>query len=256
MASKYFEITTKSESFKKDTEELIKSLNGQKVILYGAGQGYTKLNRIYNFDKNLEVVGIADKKFETETDNTTGLRQIAPSKLLEENFDKILITNEQPKGVRNYLLNNLGINEKDIVQLFNSSIKEEAINLNYLYEHKFDKTLPKLVKKLRNKSVVIYGAGAYFEVIAKYFDLSGLNILGIADKKYEQHEEGETFGGYNALSPKDLKKLNPDYVLVATKYYIGLIEQLYYDFLKGTNIKIRPLCAKSLITLLKEIWKS
>ena len=254
MASKYFELTTESESFKEETTELIESLKGKKVLIYGAGQGYMKLNKIYNFDKKLNVVGIADKKFETETDNKIELRQIAPNKIPDEKFDKILITNEQPRGVRNYLLNTLEINEKKIVQLFNSNIKEEAINLNYLYEHKFDKTLPKLIKKLKNKSVIIYGAGSYLEVILKYFDLSGLNIIGVSDKKYEQHDKNEKFKGYKVFSPKEIKNANPDYVLVATKFYITLIAQIYYDLLRGTNIKIKPLCGKSFLTLLKEIW--
>ena len=169
MPSKYFELTTNSKKFKEETKELIKSLEEQNVVIYGAGQGFFELNKTYNFNKNLHITAIADKKFETQTSNITGLKQITPRQVLNENYEKILITNEQPRGVLKFLTNTLGIPQEKLLTIFNEEIKEEALSLNYLYEHKFDKTLTKLVKKLKNKSVVIYGAGIYFEAILKYF---------------------------------------------------------------------------------------
>ena len=254
MPSKYFELTTKSKKFKEETKELIKSLEEQNVVIYGAGQGFFELNKTYNFNKNLHITAIADKKFETQTSNITGLKQITPRQVLNENYEKILITNEQPRGVLKFLTNTLGIPQEKLLTIFNEEIKEEALSLNYLYEHKFDKTLTKLVKKLKNKSVVIYGAGIYFEAILKYFDLSGLNIIGVCDKRFEGHKDNEQFKGYKVYAPSEIKDAAPDYVLVATKFYISLIMKLNDELLKGSKIKIRPLVQKSLWTLLKEIW--
>ena len=134
-------------------------------------------------------------------------------------------------------------------ELFDKYVK------NYL-KYKFEKTLPKLVKKLEGKSVVIYGAGVFLELIKKYFDISGLNIIGISDKRFENHTENEEFLGYKVYAPSEIKDVSPDYVLVATKTYINIIENLYYETLKGTKINIKPLLQKPFMTLVKEIWCS
>ena len=254
MVSKYFELKTSTNNFKNETESLLESLKDKQVILYGAGKGYEILDTQYNFKNRLNIVAIADRKFEEESIRESGLRQIPPRQIKQEEFDKILVTNEQPNSVMHYLLNALEIHENKIIRIFNEEIKEEALNVNYLYKNKFDKTLPKLIKKMKNKTVVLYGAGIYLRAILKYFDLSGLNIIGIADKKFFGHDEGETFEGYKALSIDEIKEVNPDYVIVATKYYIALVEELYNSILRGTGIKIKPLVTKSLKTLLSEIW--
>jgi len=77
--------------------------------------------------------------------------------------------------------------------------------------------LPKLLKRLKNKKVVFYGAGVYLELIKKYFDLSSLNVIAISDKKFENMEESE-FLGYKTCSPDKIKDLNPDYVIITTKF--------------------------------------
>ena len=40
----------------------------------------------------------------------------------------------------------------------------------------FDKQFEKLIKRLKNKTVVIYGAGKMFQEIQNNYDLSKLNI--------------------------------------------------------------------------------
>lgn len=254
MLSKYFEIKTESESFKQNLENIFNKYRDKRVLLYGAGQGFFALNKTYRIKDKLNIVAIADKKFVSSKADITGLKQIEPKDILNEEFDVILITNEISKSIKKYLTNTLEINDDKIAQIFVEEIPDEAVNLNYLYKHKFNKTLPKLIKKLQGKQVLIYGAGIYFELIQKYFDLSGLNIVGISDKKFEMKDAKESFLGYKTFLPCEIVKLKPDYVLVATKFYIALIENLYYNTLKNSGIKIKPLVRKSLWTLLKEIW--
>ena len=138
---------------------------------------------------------------------------------------------------------------------FKEEIPEEMASYKYLCEYNFEKHLKFLNKKLKNKKIIIYGAGIFFETIYKYFDLTGLNIIGIADKKFEDHEENQTFLGYKVYSPSEIQEVSPDYLLVATKFYINLIEFLYYNVLINTKIKIKPLVKKPFMTLLKEIWE-
>lgn len=275
MLSKYFEIKTKSKKFDDDLLWSMGEIKSKKVLLYGAGEAFVELNKRYNFTENLNVVAIADKKFEVEECECgccccghehkhehkekkeqyfEGIRAIAPEEILNEDYEVLLITNENPNPILRYVFKDLNIKDKDVRTVFNQEIPDEQPSLLYLYEYKFEKTLPKLVKKLEGKSVVIYGAGVFFEAIKKYFDLSGLNIIGISDRKFEDHEENEEFLGYKVYAPGEIKYLNPDYVLVATKYYINIIEDLYYNTLHGTKIKIKPLMKKPFWTLFKEIW--
>lgn len=257
MLSNYFIQKTKTKKFDDDLLWSMGEIKGKRVILYGAGEGFVELNKRYFFNDILNIVAIADKKFETDPVETfENIRAITPDQIKNEDFDVLLITNEVTKPILNYVFNVLCIGDKDIRTVFNEEIRDEQVNLNYLYEFKFDKTLPKLIKKLKNKSVVLYGAGVFLELIKKYFDISGLNIIGISDRRFENHGENEEFLGYKVYSPEELKELNPDYVLVATKNYINIIESLYYETLKGSKIKIKPLMQKPFITLVKEIWCS
>lgn len=134
-------------------------------------------------------------------------------------------------------------------------LPDEIANIEYVEKFNFAKNLKKLKRKLKKKSVVIYGAGVFFQAIKKHFDISDINIIGISDRRFEGHKEDEEFLGYKAYAPSELRELNPDYVLVATKMYIKIIEDLYFETLKDTKIKIKPLLKKDFITLIKEIWK-
>ena len=256
MLSEYFKRFTNLDSFKKDTEALIKSLEGKKVLIYGVGEAFFALDNIYNFRKFLNIVAFSDKKFETSSKDITGFRQILPNQVPNEDFDVLLVTNEQPKRVYEFIINNLKISEDKVRKLFNAEYKEEGYNYNLLCKYKFPQKLPKLVKKLKGKKVLLYGAGAFLETILKYFDLSGFDINGVADKGYNEKEPNteEKFHGFNTYGANEIEKLNPDYILICTKFYIEIIEYLYYDLLKNTKIKIKPLVDKGFFTLLKEIW--
>lgn len=138
-------------------------------------------------------------------------------------------------------------------EILKTMSSDEIENYNYLCKFNFEKCLKKLNKKLKNKAIIIYGAGIFFQVIHKCFKLDELNIIGIADRKFINHEENEKFLGYKVYAPEEIKNVNPEYVLVATKYFIDVIEDLSYDLLKGTKIKIKPLLKKPILMLLKEI---
>lgn len=140
------------------------------------------------------------------------------------------------------------------LNISNENIKDEKKNLKYLQTQKFEQKLKKLKKKLKNKKIVLYGAGAFLEVINKYYDLTELNIIGITDKKYFSNNYDNYFLGYKIFSINELEKLNPDIILVSTKFYIDIINDLVYNNLKGKKIKVKPLLEKNIWTILKEIW--
>lgn len=257
MLTRYFKEKIKTRKFDDDLLWSMGEIKGKRVILLGAGEDFVELNQRYFFKDVLNIVAIADEKFKKEPVETfEGIRTITPEQIINEDFDVLLITSENPRPLLDYVFNKLHIENKDIRTVFNEEVVDERENLNYLYEFKFDKTLPKLAKKLNGKTVVLYGAGTFLKLIKKYFNLSELNIIGISDKKFENHGENDEFLGYKVYAPDEIKGLNPNYVLVSTKLYVDLLEDLMYKTLKHTKIKVEPLVKKPLLTLIREIWEN
>ncbi len=252
--SKYLNMLLKSKDFENEILELIKSLSGKKVLIYGVGLAFKKFNEKYKLSENLNIIGYSDKKFETKrTKSFCGKPAIEPLNINNSEWDYIVVTNEKAEAIENFLTKALKIDSSKIIKIFKETFKDEIISYNYLEKLKFAKHLKFLKKKLKDKTVVIYGAGVFFEAINKYYDLSELNIVGISDLRYSSHKENETFLKYKVYSLEEVEKLEPDYVLIATKYYINILETLYKQF-KNKKTKLKPLVGKPLLTLLREIW--
>ena len=133
-------------------------------------------------------------------------------------------------------------------------MSSEINEYDYLLSIDFEQYLKKLTKKLKGKTVLIYGAGILFQTAYKNFDLSGLNIIGISDRKFDWIHENETFLGYKTYSPFEISKLKPDCILIATKYYIDIIGDIYSLIQYNRHIKIKPLFKKHRHIFLKEIF--
>ena len=253
MLSGYFKLITNTETFKNHMENIFCELEGKKVIIYGTGAGFCALNKEFNFVKKLNIVALSDLKFNKQQ-MYGDFCAIPPNEIKNADYDAILVTQEMYKPVVHYLRNNLCIEDKQILTVFEEEIPDEARNFNMLYEYKFKENLEKLVKKLKNKKVVIYGAGALFRLIHKYFDLSGLNVAAISDMKFDGHENDEEFLGYKVCAPVEIEDFKPDYVLICALKYLDIAEDLYCYTLKGTGIKIRQIVKKPFKKMLCEIW--
>ena len=156
----------------------------------------------------------------------------------------------------NKLFYDYRIEDKPIKTLFFETIKDGKQNLEYLLNNNMEKYFEKLKKKLKNKRVVIYGSGVFFELIHYYFDMSGINILGVADKKYKNVNEDKEIFGYKTMKPEQMLDINPDYVVVATKRYVSVAEFLYFGFFEDTKVKIIPIVKKNIFKLLYELSES
>lgn len=128
-------------------------------------------------------------------------------------------------------------------------------HLEYLKKINFEKHLKNINKKLKNKKIILYCAGIFCETIIENFDLTNLNIIGIADRKFTEHQEEETVFGYKVLAPGEMAALKPDYVLVATSDFLRIMEEIEVDYLKGTKIKIKPLIRKPFKDLCKDFME-
>ena len=87
--------------------------------------------------------------------------------------------------------------------------KEELIK--FLQKKNFQKRIDKLAKKYADKKVMIYGAGMGFIAVKENYDLSKLNIIGVADKKFDN--DGE-FMGYKTYESDSFMSQKPDIVLI------------------------------------------
>lgn len=131
---------------------------------------------------------------------------------------------------------------------------DKDFHLEYLEKVNFSKQLGKLNKKLKNKSIVIYGTGIFFEVLKSNYDMCSLNIIAVSDRKFTNHEQDEEFLGYKVCAPEEIASLHPDCVLVATINIVKIMESLENTVLKGTKIKLMPLVRKPFKDIWNEIW--
>ena len=125
----------------------------------------------------------------------------------------------------------------------------------YLKDIHFEKYLKKLNKKLKNKKIIIYGAGTFFKYIKENYNLNSLNIIGISDLKFNENEEGEKYSDYNIIPLDKILDYKPDYLVIATMHYEKIIDNFEVNILNETKIKAIPLARKKLWDLIKEIWK-
>ena len=125
----------------------------------------------------------------------------------------------------------------------------------YLRKNNFKKYFKSLIHKLKNKSVIIYGTGILFQYIAKNYDLSQFNIIGISDMKYSDEMEEKFDLGYKIIPMNKIIDYNPDFVLLSVEKYFTLIESMQNDKFRNTNIQVLPLVKKNLLDVINTIWK-
>ncbi|OLA93978.1 MAG: hypothetical protein BHW64_05690 [Candidatus Melainabacteria bacterium LEY3_CP_29_8] len=111
--------------------------------------------------------------------------------------------------------------------LFMQNDKKWQEYLTFVNEQRY---IDKLAKKYNNKKILIYGTGTIAEHIFDNYDLSKLNIIAVSDKKYTIRS---TYKGYLAVSPDEIKDLNPDIILF-TLYSNKPVK----DYLKKQNIDV------------------
>lgn len=126
-------------------------------------------------------------------------------------------------------------------------------HLEYFREVNAQNQINKLARKYKNKRIVIYGAGIYFQTIMNNFDLSKLNIVGIADKKFE-HSKTSNNTPYPALAPDELNRADYDVILIAVYSHTMIEEYLRFQLLingKNHNRKIIQIIRPTFLYILK-----
>lgn len=113
--------------------------------------------------------------------------------------------------------------------------------LNQFEMYNFGKQLDKLVKKYKNKKIVIYGAGKFCQTIMDNYDLSKLNIIAISDKKFKNVnlDSSEIYMNYKCVSPQNIHLLKPDIVLISVEKPFNIEKYFCTELFKQTGKKFK-----------------
>lgn len=111
----------------------------------------------------------------------------------------------------------------------------------YLKVYNTQEKIDKLAKKYKNKRIVLYGAGQFSQCIFENYDLSKLNIVGVADKIFEDDKTHE-FYNLNCLKPTDLRTMDYDVILITnfdTKHFLNILDEAILYGSKNAGVEVR-----------------
>lgn len=125
---------------------------------------------------------------------------------------------------------------------------------DYLEKKKAQKVIDKFAKKYKDKKVVLYGAGFFANDLLRNYDLSKLNIIAVADMKFQDNLEGDYYG-YKKAGPYDLLEMDFDLLLITTYDDEPVKEFLNDDLLEGEDVKfkVKTFIRMSLFDYIKQV---
>lgn len=107
----------------------------------------------------------------------------------------------------------------------------------YLIKKKAQKAIDKFAITHADKRIMLFGAGLFAGDLFRNYDLSKLNIIGVADESFNHHREGDYYG-YAKFAPNDLLENEFDLLLI-TEYDDTEIKSYLKELFQGENIKIK-----------------
>ena len=113
----------------------------------------------------------------------------------------------------------------------------------YLIIYNAQEKINKLAKRYKNKKIAIYGAGQFAYAIFENYDLSKLNIVAIADLRFEDTEKRHFFG-LNCITPAELGHLDCDVILIANfdyNFFLTMLDDHILYLTPNQNIEVRPI---------------
>ena len=123
----------------------------------------------------------------------------------------------------------------------------------YLHEINAQKQIDKIAKKYKGKKVLIYGAGTFFDLICKKYDISKLNIVAISDMKFANDTSLNTTD-FKAIKPDDMKDFDCDVIIVALLNDLSVAKSIEKNILsesKNKKVPIVPLLSPTFKYLIK-----
>lgn len=124
----------------------------------------------------------------------------------------------------------------------------------YLEKKKAQKVINETAEKFKDKKIILYGADLFTGDLFRNYDLSKLNVLGIADKSFQGDYENDYYG-YKKMGPYELLETDFDLLLITAYDDTEIKEFLKKDLLQGEDIKfkIKTLIKLNLFEYTKEL---
>ena len=107
-----------------------------------------------------------------------------------------------------------------------------------------------LAERFAGKKIAVFCAGEFSRCIFKNYDLSKLNIIAIADRRFEQKRIHE-FYGLKCIEPKDLITIGADVIIISAFDFIKFYDILTNTILKDFDIEIVPMIKTDLGSVVK-----
>ena len=102
----------------------------------------------------------------------------------------------------------------------------------YLEKKKAQTVIDETAEKYKDKKIILYGADLFTGDLFRNYDLSKLNILGVADKTFQDHLDGDYYG-YKKFGPYDLLETDFDLLLITAYDDTEIKEYFKKDLLQG-----------------------
>ncbi len=127
---------------------------------------------------------------------------------------------------------------------------------DYLEQKKAQKAIDKIAKKYKDKKVVLYGAGFFSSDLLRNYDFSKVNVIGVADIKFQDDTEGD-FYGYKKIGSYDLLETDFDLLLITTYDDEPVKDFLNDDLFEGEErkFKVQTLIKMNLWDYIKQVIK-
>lgn len=125
---------------------------------------------------------------------------------------------------------------------------------DYLEKKQAQKIIDKFAEQYKDKKIILYGVDLFTADLFRNYELQKLNIIGIADKSFEKHPEGEYYE-YKKLVPNDLLEEDFDLLLITTYDDVEIKQFLKKDLLQGeeVNFRIKTLIKLNLFEYIKAL---
>ena len=102
MQREYIDTKLQDKKFCEEFQNLLEEIKEKKVLIYGVGKAYQKLNKKFDLKEKLNIIAYSDKKFE-EKQEFEGLTALPPTCIKDIEADVILLTLEAPEQAREQL---------------------------------------------------------------------------------------------------------------------------------------------------------
>lgn len=125
---------------------------------------------------------------------------------------------------------------------------------DYLKKKNAQEVIDKFSKEYGNKKIMLYGTDFLTADLFRNYDLSKLNIIGIAASEFKYDLEGDYYG-YRKFAPLDLLEEEFDLLLITTYDDLEAKEYLKKDLYQGEeyNFKIKTLIRMNLFEYIKAL---